>query len=48
MELKSKTIPDKLMEGLVTVCDKEVDRHLGEKQVRGNYSSVSSDLMGLK
>ena len=35
LELKSKTIPDKLLEKLVTVCDQEVDRNLGKKQVRG-------------
>lgn len=34
LELKSKTIPDKLMEKLVAVCDQEADRHLGKKQVR--------------
>ncbi len=34
LELKSKTIPAKLIEKLVNVCDQELDRYLGEKQVQ--------------
>ena len=33
IELKSKTIPEKFLEGLVNVCDKEMNRHVGKKQV---------------
>ena len=33
LEIKSKTIPGKFIEGLVAVCDQEMERHLGEKQV---------------
>ena len=33
VELKTKTIPDKLIEGLVTVCDQELSKHLGQPQV---------------
>ena len=33
VELKTKTIPDKLIEGLVSVCDQELSKHLGQHQV---------------
>ena len=36
LEMKSKTIPEKFMEGLVRVCDQELKRHVGKKQVRGH------------
>ena len=34
VELKSKTIPDKFMDSLVNVCDQELDKHIGKKQVK--------------
>ena len=34
VELKSKTIPGKFLDSLVRVCDQEMSKHLGEKQVR--------------
>lgn len=35
LEIKSKTIPEKFLEGFVRVCDQELKRHVGKKQVRG-------------
>ena len=35
VEMKSKTIPGKFLQKLVGVCDKELNRHAGNKQVRG-------------
>jgi hypothetical protein len=37
LELKSKTIPDKLLEKLVSVCDQEADKCLRKKQVWGGW-----------
>lgn len=34
VELKSRTIPEKLLEGMVKVCDQEMQKHRGERQVR--------------
>ena len=34
VELKSKTIPEKLIDGLVNVCDQELSKHTGNTQVR--------------
>ena len=33
VELKSKTIPDKLLSKLVEVCDQEIKIHIGKQQV---------------
>jgi len=33
VELKSRTIPEKLLEGMVKVCDQEMQKHRGERQV---------------
>ncbi len=33
VEIKSKTIPQRFIEGLVSVCDQEMKKHLGNKQV---------------
>ena len=33
IELKSKTIPEKFLDGLVGVCDQELNKHLGNTQV---------------
>lgn len=33
VELKSKTIPKKLVDGLVSVCDQELLKHKGQAQV---------------
>ena len=33
IELKSKTIPEKLINGLVKVCDQEIQKHLDGQQV---------------
>lgn len=33
VELKSKTIPEKFLDGLVSVCDQELTKHLGSTQV---------------
>lgn len=33
VELKSKTIPEKFLDGLVNVCDQELTKHLGNTQV---------------
>ena len=33
VEIKSKTVPPRLVEGLVKICDQELRKHLGEQQV---------------
>ena len=33
LELKSKTIPDRLIEGLIKVCEQELQKHIGQQQV---------------
>ena len=33
LELKSKSILDKLIDGLVRVCEQELDKHKGEQQL---------------
>lgn len=33
VEIKSKTIPEKLLNRLVSVCDLELNKHLGNAQV---------------
>ena len=38
MELKSKTIPKNLIDGLVSVCDQELSKHIGNAQVIDNIS----------
>lgn len=33
LEIRSKTVSDKLIEGLVRVCEQELEKHRGEKQL---------------
>ena len=33
IELTSKTVPEKLLEGMVKVCDQEMQKHKGKRQV---------------
>ena len=39
LELKSKTITEKFLKGLVSVCDQELNRHIGKRQVCENVGT---------
>ena len=44
VELTSKTVPEKLLEGMVKVCDQEMQKHKGERQVCTQpHSQVTPD-----